>query len=296
MKASIVIPTTGDRSALVSLAIGSVKLQTLKAWEVLIIGDGVDDPSRVNYLKMQTDDPRIRFFDFPKHDRRGEPNRHEVIARHAKGEIISYLCDRDLMLPNHLALHYHILQNQDFSTSLAYQIHVDQKIRLGRSPAHRDNIKSMPPDQKGLFPLSTVCHRLDYYRKLPFGWRTTPIDTATDVYMWRQFLDQENCRAWASPDPTILFFKRGNHPGWSVAERLPEMTRWSETIQKQEGIAGIHQEAATMLIQECNTLYQAVRSQNRRLKSFLLVRGLTPIEAIRNIIRKCSYPKKKSSS
>ncbi len=44
-------------------------------------------------------------------------------------------------------------------------------------------------------PLSCGAHTLAAYRRLPHGWRTTPPELATDLYMWQQFLEQPWCRA-----------------------------------------------------------------------------------------------------
>ncbi len=66
-------------------------------------------------------------------------------------------------------------------------------------------------------------HTLKYYRKLPFGWRTTPAELFTDQYMWKQFMDQKDCRVAELFFCSIIYLKRGNHPGLSTGERLKEI-------------------------------------------------------------------------
>ena len=46
-------------------------------------------------------DPRVRWFDNPKGPRHGELHRHAALQE-ARGEIVCYLCDDDLWLPDHV--------------------------------------------------------------------------------------------------------------------------------------------------------------------------------------------------
>jgi hypothetical protein len=84
-------------------------------------------------------------------------------------------------------------------------------------------------------PLSFVGHTLEMYRKLPYGWRTTPTEIFTDHYMWQQFLALRECRATSSDRPTILYLPRGGHPGWPVERRLVELAAWHEKLSTPGG-------------------------------------------------------------
>ena len=90
------------------------------------------------------------------------------------------------------------------------------------------------PEEFGRVPgkLSSVGHTMDMYRRLPHGWRTTPKGKLTDRYMWRQFLQHPECRAKAIFEPTILYMKRGGHPGWSVKKRLAELKAMSKYLDE----------------------------------------------------------------
>lgn len=230
MKASVVVPTTTDRGPLLEYSVGSILRQTVTDLEVLVIGDGVYDETRVAIRALQAQDDRVRFFDFPKGARRGEPNRHAVLSTEARGEIVCYLCDRDLMLPHHVETLYGLLQRVGFAHTLLWGITPEgdfyhrHKLRLQKRH-HRQYVVS-----RSSIPLSLVGHRLDMYHRLPYGWRTTPDGIATDAYMWRQFLAVPECRAMSSDVPTILYFKRGSHPGWSTERRREELQHWSARI------------------------------------------------------------------
>jgi glycosyltransferase involved in cell wall biosynthesis len=220
ISATVVVPTTGDRGPLLPFSIGSVLQQSIQNIEVFVIGDGVSDQTRHTINSIVSSDPRVRFFDNPKHERRGEPHRHEAL-KSARGRIVCYLCDRDLMLPNHVDHMLSALSDADFAHSLAVRKAQGDGFRIREL---RDLTRlEYRNAAKLLIPLSMVGHTMSFYRDLPFGWRTTPPGIATDEYMWKQFLDIRECRVAFIPIPTIIYLKRGDHPGLSTAERLAEI-------------------------------------------------------------------------
>ena len=83
-EATILIPTTGNRGELLRYSVQSVINQTVKDFEILIVGDGVSDASRDVIAELRRKDSRIFFHDYPKHERRGEPYRHQVIKKSFK--------------------------------------------------------------------------------------------------------------------------------------------------------------------------------------------------------------------
>ncbi|MEQ8713917.1 MAG: glycosyltransferase family 2 protein [Cyclobacteriaceae bacterium] len=250
VKATVIIPTTIDRGMLLPFSVGSVQNQTVKDIEIFIIGDGVYDETREVIHDLQSKDSRIKFFDHPKHERRGEVYRHMALQE-AKGEIVCYLCDRDLMLPDHIEAHSSALQSYDFSCSMHIRIRPDQKPVLDSFALYFGDFSENKVDLRvRLGGLSTAAHRLDFYKKLPFGWRATPEGKATDMYMWNQFYDVANFRAFSISEPTILYFKRKPHPGWSSAQRLPELIEWHNRLVNDIDIDHFKKETILELIKE----------------------------------------------
>ena len=88
--ASILIPTF-RHAALLPWSIRSALDQEHASVEVLVVGDGVEDATR-EVIASFADDPRVRFFDFPKGPRNGEAYRHAALET-AVGHIVCYLCD-----------------------------------------------------------------------------------------------------------------------------------------------------------------------------------------------------------
>src|SRR6185295_19974403 len=101
MQATILIPTHNHGPTL-ARAIQSVLLQTVEEIEVFVIGDGAPDITRELMADITRRDKRVRYFDHPKGPRHGEIYRHAALAE-ARGEIVCYLSDDDLYLPNHVA-------------------------------------------------------------------------------------------------------------------------------------------------------------------------------------------------
>lgn len=240
MKATVMLPTTGDRGPILKYSVGSVLNQTTPDWELFIVGDGADESTRVAAEAIAASDARIRYFDFPKHESRGEPNRHQLLMNEARGDIVCYLCDRDLYLENHIDVFHRALQNLDFAQSLFVRLCKNGDLEnvatlFAHEPAEK-RAASIKADAPFRCPLPMAGHRLDAYKKLPHGWRTTPSGSGTDVYMWRQFLAQPWVRSGNIWIPTVVYMKRGPHPGLPTAERMRESERYKERYLSEHGL------------------------------------------------------------
>ena len=113
-QATVIIPTTKGRGPVLPYSVGSVQRQTIKEIEIFIIGDGVDEPTRKIIYDLKASDQRIYFFDYAKGPRRGEIYRHKALMNNAKGKIVCYLTDRDIMLRDHVELMLDNLMEHDF--------------------------------------------------------------------------------------------------------------------------------------------------------------------------------------
>lgn len=234
-QATVIIPTTGDRGDLLRFSVASVRNQTVQDFEVHIIGDGVSSAARDVIAELTIDDSRIFFHDFPKHERRGEPYRHQVI-KHSSGRNIFYLCDRDLMLPNHIETLCALLRNYNFASTSHINVRKDKRLTINQQVGYFGPGSQVEARSRLVGNLSCVAHSREMYDRLAFGWRTTPIGKATDIHMWEQFIAHPACRTFSSPRPTVMYFKRGDHPGDPVEERAKELAFWSEIISTHQGI------------------------------------------------------------
>lgn len=230
--ATVVIPTFNHGPTLL-YSVASALEQTVQDIEVFIIGDGVPDVTRQIVSNFSRQDPRVRFFDNPKGPRHGEIYRHQALAE-ATGEIVCYLSDDDLWLPDHVETLRSLLDEADYANAL--MLHLDAAGRLGVAPldlSYPGERELVVMGRKGT-SLSSMTHTLEMYRRLPYGWRTTPDGIYTDYYMQQQFLGEGSCRAASSMRPTMLKFKSPDRAGWTLDQRVIELEQWRRKFADPE--------------------------------------------------------------
>ena len=89
VKFSVIIPTSIDRGLILPHSIGSVLNQTVQDFEILVIGDGANEFTKKVIHELMATDSRIKFFDFPKHPRRGEEKQAQGLARKSSRKVYS---------------------------------------------------------------------------------------------------------------------------------------------------------------------------------------------------------------
>ena len=90
-------------------------------------------------------------------------------------------------------------------------------------------------------PLSLEAHTLKAYRELAEGWTETPKGIYTDFYFAKKFVSKTALICRAGTRPTVLYFPRGNHPGWSTAQRLGELVGWHARLADPTQVAAIRE-------------------------------------------------------
>jgi glycosyltransferase involved in cell wall biosynthesis len=237
--ATILIPTH-RHAALLRYAVASALDQEDASVEVFVVGDGVEDDTR-EVVAQHADDPRLRFFDRPKGPRRGELLRHEALQE-ASGRIVCYLSDDDLLLPGHAAEMRRLLEHADFAHPPQTWIDLDGTLHCypfnyGRAD-HREIARGSP----GSIGLTGASHTLEAYRRLPFGWRTTPDALPTDHYMWRQWIELPGFRAVRGDRLTYLSFPDPTWGSLAEDERAGALAEWFERSRRpgfQEELDGL---------------------------------------------------------
>ena len=235
--ATVLLPTTGERGPLIRHALDSVLTQVGVQIEVFVIGDGAGESTREVVAELAARDSRLRFFDRPKGERRGETYRHELLTRHARGRIVCYLCDRDLWCRDHVATLADALRENDFALVLTLVARPEGRLVAGPpqldlcTAAHRRAL--LEGGWYAALPLSAAGHTLAAYRRLPSGWATTPEHKLTDMYMWRKFLRERKCRPTVVPVPTVLWFPQRL---WKqrAADRESAMAGWLRRMSRSD--------------------------------------------------------------
>jgi len=98
-----IVTSTYNRADIVRRAIESVRAQTFRDWEHLIVGDCT--PDHTEAVVQSFGDPRLRFYNLPE---KSPPRSHGAIAKNhailnmARGRYIAYLDDDDQYRPRFL--------------------------------------------------------------------------------------------------------------------------------------------------------------------------------------------------
>lgn len=223
-RADVVIPTH-DHAPLLAISARSVIAQTVTDLRLHIVGDGVGDDTRRVVDELMADDDRVRFHDLPKAGRTGEPHRHPIVSA-SDAEIVTYLGDDDLMLPDHVDRMLAALADADLAFPPPAVITRNGGFRCLLHSFEQRHWQDRARGGKSLFSLSGMSHTTDAYRRLPHGWRTTPEGFFTDQYMILQFLEQSWCRY--------------GHGDWPTVLRLPSTARAEVTMDaRREELADI---------------------------------------------------------
>jgi GalNAc5-diNAcBac-PP-undecaprenol beta-1,3-glucosyltransferase len=229
--ATVLVPTHSHALTLPH-AVRSALAQTEDRIEIVIIGDGVDEPTREAAQRLASGDPRVRFEDRPKGPRHGEPYRHELLQT-ASGRLVFYLSDDDLWMPDHVATLRDLVDESgaDFVNALTIGRLDDGtlvKLAVDLSQAgHRELMN----DGFNWVGLSSVAHTLEAYRRLPHGWRAAPKGTPTDLHMWHQWFAEDWPRYASATRPTVLNFPSGQRKDVSAEDRVRELEEFEPALR-----------------------------------------------------------------
>lgn len=236
MPAVTVVCPTFDHGPTLRYSLASALSQTVEDLELLVVGDGVPDLTREIVDELARGDDRVRFFDNPKGERRGERHRHHAIAE-ARGELILYLSDDDLWLPHHVATVAGALAEADWAHTIPAWLLPDGEVGVNildlADTFYREWMFREPhPPSPGL---SQAGHTRALYDVLPLGWNPAPPELPTDVHMWRQILAVDWVRPRSVPAFTAISFPSPPRREWSAEQRAEELGRWAATLAEPEG-------------------------------------------------------------
>ena len=223
-RVTVVVPTH-DHSTTLRRSLGSILEQTVSDLHIVVIGDGVGDDTREVIASI--DDDRLDFWDRPKQPRHAENLRDELI-RTLDTQFVAYHGDDDLLLPHHLEEMLGVLGDADFVHPVPAFIHPGPSVKVAAIDLSKraDRRSVLAPIHRSVISLTGVVHTLSSYRRLPHGWRTTPLGVATDQYMWRQYLACRSVRAVSATRATTIKLTAVSRKDHDEAMRAAEIEAW----------------------------------------------------------------------
>ncbi len=227
--ATVIIPTF-DHVDTLNYSIPTALNQTVRDIEVFVIGDGAPDSTWRIVESFAAKDPRVKWFGFPKGKRHGEAYRYEVLQQ-ARGKIVCYLSDDDLWLPDHIEAMLKLLESADFGHCLPARVDPEGLVGAWSVDLSLPFYKQLLLGGDNRVPLSFMAHRLDFYKRLPHGWRPAPSNVPSDLYMWQQFLRAPKVRAASSADVTALNFSSSNREGMTPRQRVTKLAEWAGRLE-----------------------------------------------------------------
>ncbi len=175
-------------------------------FELFIVGDGASADTAAAVGRFT--DPRIRWFDLPKAPGFGYANRN-IALREARGELIAFAADDDLMFPDHLELHGAALADPSKRWAYSRALWVSSD-----GIAAPDLTNLLFADERDYFAKrNTLCAGCVVFRADAFPSRESipeHVQAGADWVMFKQLLASYGLAAMAIiRDPTLLHFTAG---------------------------------------------------------------------------------------
>ncbi len=255
VRASILIPTHNHADTL-PITVESALAQSVRDLEVIIIGDGVTPDVRAAAEGLAAVDARVRFLDRPKGPSHGEIYRDEAI-RAARSDAIFYLCDDDLLLPEHVADLLELLETHNFVQCMNSFITTTGQLELVASDLSEPRIVLWHVTERPFFnstSLTGTAHSKEFYLRVGQPWSTALDGCPPDVFQWRRLMAHPDFSGATSRRVTALQLPTSmGREAQDQSARAAELARWAAVVadrDAQQVIDGLaHQAAMRQLVQ-----------------------------------------------
>ena len=232
-RVTVVVPISGS-GRLLARSVRSALTQTVEELEVLVAA-GVTGMARGDLADAVGNDPRVRFLAASAGPEPEEADR-DVLLAEARGEIVCYLSEGDLWLPNHVETMRRLLRESDLAHTLPVLVLPDRELATKAVdlslPYYRRRLLAGEPDAD--VPLSCSAHTLALYRCLPPSRRAQPPAGPTARSPLHQLLARPECRVAGSAHPTALVFPSAPRSDWTVERRAAELDDWAARMADRE--------------------------------------------------------------
>lgn len=269
---SIILPTFNHCDPII-WAIKSIQRQTYQDFEILVMGDGVPERTREIMGEICAADARVKFFDNPKGEAKGEKYRHAGVMA-AQGQYIAYIADDDVWHESHLDVLRMGLERSDFCNTFHGCVFPNGQLSIFPGDVgNRFCRKVLSSIRFNFFGPTCVGHSRESYMALPDGWTPAPKGLWTDLHMWRQWFRQEGVRFLTIPRLTTIHIDSPGRDDMASEKRAEESRKWLERINRKGEIFKLEWEALRRLSlnEGCfQFLVRALALGNEEQKSIIL--------------------------
>ena len=225
MASVLILCPTFDHTETLFASTASVRTQSFRDWELVVIGDGAPDRTTAIMSAVSRADPRIRFEAHAKSERFGEIYRDRVI-RESTAEVVLQIGDDDLWAPDHVDCMLELLRDADWGNQAPLRVAPDGTaewwpINHGTPQIRSSIIRGVPVSAGPNF----VAYRREAYLRLPEGWTCAPPTGPSDAFMWAKFFRLPSLRVASTATTTAIKFP-SHVPGRSTLsseQRLAEL-------------------------------------------------------------------------
>ncbi len=231
-RASVLIPTHNHHLTL-PMTVATVLAQTVRDLEVILIGDGVTDQVREVAQSLVAADSRVIFMDRPKGVHHGEPYRHEAIEM-ASSDAIFYLCDDDLLLPDHVSDLLELLEDHNFVQCMNSMITTEGELRILPSDLSIGRIIHWHVTEQPFFnstSLTGTAHSRSFYLQVGDPWEVPSDGCPPDAFQWRKLMRHSDFRGATSTRVTALQLPTSmGREKVDQSARSKELQSWAELV------------------------------------------------------------------
>jgi glycosyltransferase involved in cell wall biosynthesis len=233
---SVIIPTHNRRETLLA-AIASALEQTRPPAEIIVVADGCTDGTQDAVRSLG--DRRVTLLDLPKAPGYGYGNRN-IAADAATGDVVAWLGDDDLYLPDHLARAGELFDRLDLDIVQANAciVHRDDRLEpVGtdwRVPRYRERFLAAVWG----IPMTAVSHRAALLAQVG-GWDSDMLQGG-DMDLWRRMV-RAGARTAMLDESTVLHIRawRRKQP---YPERVVQNRHYLELLRDPESLVRLRSE------------------------------------------------------
>lgn len=242
----LILCPTFDHAETLFASTASVRAQTFRDWELVVIGDGAPERTREIMSAVTRCDGRIRYVAHPKSQRYGESYRDRVI-RDSRADVVLQLGDDDLWAPDHVERMLELVHDADWANQAPLRVAAEGgaewwPINHGTGQVRASIVRGVPVSAGPNY----VVYRRTAYLRLPEGWTCAPPTGPSDAFMWAKFFRLPGLAVASSAVTTAIKFPAqiGRRATFDSSERLAELQPWLARIAEPGFVRNLCREAS----------------------------------------------------